>query len=155
MKLMVRNAIAAIVLAGIFLPAIAQGTEPDDAIKYRKWTMGTVGNHMQAFVAILQGKVSHQDAIGYHAEALALAAAQAKSAFEQNTAGQGTEETTAKDTIWDGPDFNARLGALEEATAALSEVVRSGEMAAVGGALGEVGKNCKGCHDTFREEHAH
>lgn len=135
-------------------PMVAQAAEADDAIKYRKWIMGTVGNHTQAFFAILQGKVPHQDALAYHARGLADAAAHAKAAFEQNTAGQGSEETSAKANVWEGPDFVAGLDSLAANTATLAAAIEEGDMAAVGPAAGAVGKNCKGCHDKFREEHA-
>ncbi len=148
--------LAVLGLVAVFaMPAIAQAAEADDAIKYRKWIMGTVGDHTQAFFAILQGKVPHQDALAYHARGLADAAAHAKAAFEQNTAGQGSEKCTAKDAVWGGPDFNAGLDSLVANTAAMADAVEAGDMASIGALAGEVGKNCKTCHDTFRDEHAH
>jgi len=148
-----RLAVLALV-AAFAMPVMAQAAEADDAIKYRKWIMGTVGNHTQAFFAILQGKVPHQDALVYHARGLADAASHAKAAFEQNTAGEGTEKTTAKDKVWEGPDFNAGLDSLAADTAALADAVEAGDMAAIGPLAGAVGKDCKTCHDTFRDEHA-
>ena len=91
-------AMAAFVAVGL-APAPALADDADEAIKYRKYNMGTVGDHMQSFVAILQGKVPHQDQMAYHARALADAAARSKVAFAANTAGKGKEPTTSKDSI--------------------------------------------------------
>jgi len=147
-----RAAMVGLVIA-FSAPAVVHAAEADDAIKYRKWVMGTVGDHTQAFFAILQGKVPHQDAMAYHARALADAAAHTKASFEQNTAGQGTEKTTSLAKVWEGPDFNAGLDSLVVNTAALADAAEAGDMAGIGAAAGAVGKDCKTCHDTFREEH--
>jgi len=142
-------------LVAFSAPVVAQAAEADDAIKYRKWVMGTVGDHTQAFFAILQGKVPHQDALVYHAQGLADAAAHSKAAFEQNTVGEGSEKTTSKASVWEGPDFNAGLDSLATNSAALAAAMGAGDMAAVGAAADAVGKDCKSCHDKFRVEGAH
>ena len=139
--------------AMVAIPAMAQTAEPDEVIKYRKYVMGTVGNHTQAFFAILKGKVPHQDALVYHARSLADAAAHTKAAFEQNTAGQGVEKTTSKENVWSGPEFMAGLDDMVVHTEALASAMEAGDMAGVGAAAGEVGKTCKSCHDKFRSEH--
>ena len=100
-------------------------------------------------VTVLEG----EDALGYHANGLAESAARAKAAFEQNTAGQGTEKTTAKDNIWDGPEFMEGMDAMAKATADLAAAVEANDMAAIGAAAQAVGGSCKSCHDKFRVEH--
>ncbi|MDX1581924.1 MAG: cytochrome c [Alphaproteobacteria bacterium] len=144
---------AALIAAVGVVPAVAEDAAPDDAIKYRQWTMSTVGNHMQSFVAILQQKVPHSEAMAYHANALADAASHAAPAFEQNTAGLGEEKTTAKPEIWDeDSDFFEKLAEFEEVTLALAEAAESGDMGAVGASLQKVGASCKGCHDDYRSK---
>ena len=105
MKNMLKSLTLVAVMACFVAPAVAQDADPDEAIKYRKEAMKIVGGHTVSFFAILQGKVPHQDALVYHAQGLAAASAQAGATFEQNTAGQGSEKTTSKDNIWDGPEF--------------------------------------------------
>ena len=135
--------------------AIAEDAAPDEAIKYRKQSMQLVGAHTTSFFAILQGKVPHQGDLAYHANGLAEASARSAAAFEQNTAGQGEEKTTAKASIWEGPEFAAGMDALAKATADLAAAVEANDMAAIGTAAGAVGASCKGCHDKFREKHDH
>ena len=143
--------LAAVALAGSIGFSAAQAAEPDDAIKYRKSVMEVVGGHTGAFFAILQGKVDHPDALLYHAKGIADASNHAPAAFEQNTAGQGDEKTTAKDDIWaDGSDFGEDMDDFKTAAVALATAVESGDMAAIGPAAGALGNACKHCHDDFR-----
>ena len=142
-------AVMAVMMAGVYA-APAQAADPDEAIKYRKYIMGTVGDHTQAFFAILQGKVPHSGEMAYHARALAEASKRTKAAFEQNTAGQGSEKTTTLDSAWDGPDFQAGLDNLITATEAMAVAAEAGDMAGIGAAAGNVGGACKTCHDNFR-----
>ena len=49
-------------------------------------------------------------------------------------------------------DFNKALSAFQAASAKLLEAANSGDKAAVGAALGGVGKACGGCHKPFRKK---
>jgi cytochrome c556 len=142
-------AVMAVIMAGVYA-APAQAADPDEAIKYRKYVMGTVGDHTQAFFAILQGKVPHTGELAYHARALAEAAKRTKAAFEQNTAGQGNEPTTTLDSAWDGPELQAGLDKMIDATESMAVAVETGDMASVGAIAGTLG--CKGCHDNYRSK---
>lgn len=155
MKALINSALALGFIATLSISVPAQAAEPDEAIKYRKAVMEVVGAHTIAIFAIMQGKVPHGDALTYHADGLAAATKHTKPAFEQNTAGQGTEETTAKDSVWDGPEFIERLGGLETAAGNLATAIKAGDGAAIGLAAKDLGGSCKGCHDKFREEHSH
>lgn len=156
MKSLFKSALAlSFFSAALFAVPASAESDPNEVIKFRKAVMEVVGGHTVALFAILQQKVPHQDALIYHAEGLAAAAKHTKPAFEQNTAGKGTEESTAKDSVWDGPEFVERLGGLETASANLAAALKSGDGAAIGPAAEELGGACKGCHDKFRDEHAH
>ena len=150
MRIRLQLTLIAALLLPVAGPALADA-DPNDAIKYRKEIMKIVGGHTGGFFAILQGKVPHQDALAYHAQALADVSTRALAAFEQNTAGQGSEQTTAKDNVWsEWDDFAAKMKDLETASAALAEAAASGDMAAIGPAAGPLGGACKACHDDFR-----
>lgn len=155
MKSLIKSALAlSIAAAALFAAPVSAESDPNEAIKFRKAIMEVVGGHTVALFAILQQKVPHQDALVYHAEGLAAISKHTKPAFEQNTAGKGTEETLAKDNIWDGPEFNDGMAKLETASADLAAALKSGDGAAIGPAAQALGGSCKGCHDKFREEHA-
>ena len=51
--------------------------------------------------------------------------------------------------------YTGVYGNAEDAMEALGEIAEGGDMEAIGNAFMNVGKACKGCHDSFREEHEH
>ncbi len=71
--------------------------------------------------------------------------------FPEGTGMDAGYDTEALATIWEKPDeFTAAHQALIEASDGLITAAQSGDAAAVQGAVGELGKSCKGCHDVFR-----
>ena len=156
MKSLLKTALVLSLAATTMVAApVSAESDPNEAIKFRKAIMEVVGGHTVALFAILQQKVPHQGALVYHAEGLAAIVQHTKPAFEQNTVGKGTEESTAKDNIWDGPEFMERLDGLETASVNLAAALKSGDGAVIGSAAQQLGGACKGCHDKFREEHPH
>ena len=123
----------------------------EDTVKYRHYLMEAVGGHMNNAVAIMKGEVPYKDQLAYHADSLAKAAPYVIPAFETKAM---TDKSEALPKIWDNwADFEKASGKFEESAAAFSKAVASGDMAAMGAALGDLGKSCKGCHDDFMEEH--
>ena len=62
-------------------------------------------------------------------------------------------DTDALPKIWEDPAaFKERLTAFQTAAEDLDAVVKSGNAAKFGAALGALGKACKSCHDTFKED---
>lgn len=152
MKLVVRSALFAGVLAVAALPSAFAADKPEEAVKYREALMDVIGGHTKSFFAVLGGKVSQPQDLAYHADALAEAAKRVKGAFAQNTAGSGAK-TDAKDGIWAaGSEFTKLAGDFETAAANLSKAVAAQDQAAIGAAAKVVGGACKGCHDKFKED---
>ena len=56
--------------------------------------------------------------------------------------------------IWEKPgDFEAAVKALQDESAKLMQVAKSGDMGAIGAQVGALGKNsCGGCHNNFRKK---
>lgn len=132
--------------------AAVADTDPDNAIKYRKAVLQPLGANLTGIAMNAKGEVAFPDAVPAHAQMVAAAAPLLLPAFEQNTAGEGSAQTKAKDAIWDDWDSFAELANdLEVAAAELASVADAGDMAAVGRQLGAVGGTCKACHDKFRE----
>jgi cytochrome c556 len=122
-----------------------------DLVKYRENVMNVIGGHMGAIVAIVKGEVPYSSELAFHADALAAAAPKALPAFKTEAM---TEESEALPDIWkDWGEFEKHGKKLEETSAALAVAAKGDDMAAIGAALGDVGKSCKGCHDNFTEEH--
>jgi cytochrome c556 len=130
---------------GICFSAFA---DPEEAIKYRKNVMKSIGGHTGAVFAITGGKVDHQAHLNGHVKSLAASAMMVKNIFPEESANGDTE---AKPEIWSQPDdFAAAVTQLEEAASNLENVVDSGNMDAMGDALKALGGACKNCHDNYR-----
>jgi hypothetical protein len=68
---------------------------------------------------------------------------------------EGTDkgDTKAKPEIWSESDkFKAAAAKMQEEMAKLNVAAKAGNLDAIKVAVGETGKQCKGCHDTYRKE---
>ncbi|HKK30596.1 MAG TPA: cytochrome c [Alphaproteobacteria bacterium] len=139
---------AAALAACLASPALA---DADAAIKYRQNAMKAVGSQIGSIVAILKGEVDNKAALAQHAALMGAVTSTAITipAFEPNTAGVDSRETTATANIWtEWAKFGEGLLAMEKA----------GQAVAVAGAdvtfdeIKELGATCKACHDDFREK---
>ena len=82
-------------------------------------------------------------------------AARTSSWFPAGT-GPNVGKTGAKPEIWQKPaDFIAKDAALRQAAAAFDAAAKSGDMAAIQARFGDLGKTCKACHDSYRNEMHH
>ncbi len=109
--------------------------------------------------AVVKGDVSFTDDVAANAQALAeqgkLLTANLKLLFPQGSGkGETGEKSAALPAIWEKwADFEAAAQKFEEVSAKFAEVAQGGDMAAIGPALGALGKQgCGGCHQTFREK---
>ena len=136
-------------IAMIASGAAFAAAEPDEAIKYRKNVMKSVGGHTGVVAAIIQGKAGTPDALAPHARGLYLSATTALEAFRQNTDGSGREETTAKGNVWsDWANFESKMNDFVEASRKMADAAEAGS--AGGAELQALGGSCKACHDDFR-----
>ena len=82
----------------------------------------------------------------------------AKAAGGWFPAGTGPDlgKTGAKPEIWQKPeDFAAKLKAFQTAAAALNKAAQGGNAGSTTAAYADLGKSCKGCHDSYRKEMKH
>lgn len=127
--------------------------DEEGAIEHRKAVYQAVGGHMKAMVAIVKGKVPHTGDLQYHAQAMANLSQSAGRAFPE---GSDFGETNAKAIIWeDTAKFAAAMKRFQGEAAKLASVAAKGDVRMTAGQIGELGKACKNCHDTFREKHDH
>jgi cytochrome c556 len=133
-------------------PALAG---PDEAIQFRKGIMEGVGAGVLGVSATLKGDLDQQANLKDITQMLAINARLAKSAFRTNTAGQGKERTTSKDTIWSNwDDYAKKMDAFSLAAANLARVTArdAKNQKAIGEAFRAVVGTCKGCHDDYRQK---
>jgi cytochrome c556 len=133
--------------------------EPANIVKYRKAFMDANGAHISMIAAVVKGEVSFTGDIAANAQALAeqgkLLTVNLEQLFPEGTAkGETGEKSAALPVIWEKwGEFEQAAQKFEEETAKFAEVAQGGDMAAIGPALGALGKQgCGACHETFREK---
>ena len=145
-----RVLLSALVAAGLAVHALAASADPEADVKYRQSVMKTSGGHMGALAAIVKGQVPHKQDIAFHVDGLAAVAAMTPHLFP---AGSDKGKTKAKAEIWsNAAEFDTKVKDFQAATAALQLAAKGTDPAALGAAVGGVGKSCKGCHDKFQKE---
>ncbi|MFA5631877.1 MAG: cytochrome c [Porticoccaceae bacterium] len=139
-----------LVVLSLTLASGLAGANDKKLVEYRDNGMEILGGHMGSIVAIVKGEVPYASELAYHADALAAAAPTVLTMFEIEAM---SDDSDALPKIWQQwADFEKAARKLETASADLAAAVASGERGAIGAALGEVGKSCKGCHDEFVED---
>jgi cytochrome c556 len=87
------------------------------------------------------------------AAAINTYAPQVKTWFPAGSGPQDGVKTDALAVAWTQPDAFGRAAArLGDAAVALDAAARSGDLAAIRGAVPPLGEACKGCHSHFREK---
>ena len=67
--------------------------------------------------------------------------------------GSDKGDTKAEPKIWAEKDkFNAAATTMQEAMAKLNVAAKGGNLDAIKAAVGDTGKACKACHDSYRKE---
>jgi len=147
-----KTVVQAASLAAVSLVLMAGMANAGDkeTVEYRKNQMAVLGGHMGSLVAIVKGEVPFTDDLGYHADGLAAAAPKVIPVFETEAM---TDKSNALPDIWkDWPTFEKAALNLEKTSKALAAAAATGNQSAIGAALEDMGKSCKGCHDDFVKE---
>lgn len=144
---------SAMIAASTVMPVTANADEMMDnsAVQNRQMLMDGIGGAMGTLGCYLKGQCDLPDPVLRNlANGIAFAAASGPAAFEPKTMG-ATVKTTATEKVWsDWDDFSGRFPELKEA--ALAMAAAAGDKSAMGAAMGNLGKTCKGCHDTYRSK---
>jgi len=142
---------AALLGCAIALPAAAQFAKPEDAIKYRKAAMTVMNTHVGRIFAMANGRVPFDAKAA--AENAEVAAAVTKWQFTGFIDGSDKGDTKAEPKIWTEKDkFNAAATTLQESIVKLNAAAKTGNLDTIKAAVGETGKACKACHDSYRKE---
>lgn len=147
--------VACILATAVYAHAADKGPH-DAAIKGRQAMFQTYSFNMGILGAMAKEKVE------YNAELASEAAAnlQAAANFGQSamwppgsdSETEGNAKNRALSVIWETfPAIVEKSDALKSSTAVLAEQAGQG-LAALQGAIGDVGASCKGCHDDYRAE---
>lgn len=150
---MKRLALAAAAVAGLVTagPAAAQFQKPEDAIKYRKAAFTVIASHFGRIAAMANGKAPF-DAAAAQANA-ELVATLSKLPYVGFIDGTGSGDTKAKPEVWSEADkFKAAASKMQDEVVKLNAAAKSGNIDQIKAAVGDVGKSCKACHDSYRKE---
>ena len=150
-KLLFAGLLGTIITAGTAFPMMAQADEASDnaAVENRKMLMDGIGGAMGTLGCYMKGECTLPDPVLANlAKGIAFSAGAALAAFEPQTPDASVKTTASADiwTNWD--DFSGRFPEMQQAALALADAV--GDKGAMGAAMGNLGKSCKGCHDEFR-----
>ncbi|MDQ7989244.1 MAG: cytochrome c [Candidatus Dactylopiibacterium sp.] len=143
--------LAALMLAALTTATALAQAKPEDQIKYRQSAMVVGARSVAALNAMAKGDVPfNPEQAQAHANVLAnLTRVDAALAAY----GPGTDKgapTKAAPKIWSEPaQFKAAFDRFATASQALPAA--AGSVATLKGALADLGKTCKGCHDDYRQ----
>ncbi len=136
--------------AGVTVNALAQA-KPETLVKQRQAAMTLIGKYWGPLGGMAQGKVPYDaNVVARNAGFLEALSKMPWDGFHPSTQG---EKTAALPEIWkDEAKFKAAQEFLQGNVAKLVSTAKGGDEGAVRAALGDVGKSCGGCHNTFREK---
>ena len=133
------------------LPAAAQFQKPEDAIKYRKAAFTVMATHFGRVAAMASGRIPFDAKVA--ADNAEIATMASKLPYAGFVDGSDKGETKADPKIWTERDkFNAAASKMQDEMVKLNVAAKSGSLDAIKAAVGETGKACKACHDTYRKE---
>ncbi len=147
----IRLAAAALAGAALALPAAAQFAKPEDAIKYRQSAMFLQAQHLGRLGAMASGRVPFDaKAAVESADVLLVVTRLPFAAFVDGTDKGGN--TRAKPEIWAEKDkFMAAAAKMQDEVVKLNAAAKTGTLDALRPAVGEVGRACKACHDSYQK----
>lgn len=139
----------AAILSATTLTATAQ-VKPFEAIEYRQGIFKAVKWNFGPMAEMVRGKQAfNADEFARRADNVA---ALSKMPLEAFVAGTYASKTSALPIIEkDYKTFADMMANFEKTSAALAVAAKSGDLAQIRPAFGEVGKTCKSCHDKFRD----
>ncbi|NNJ91947.1 MAG: cytochrome c [Gammaproteobacteria bacterium] len=119
-------------------------------IEYRQGAMNILSWNMKHIGGMLKGKTPYDaEKIKTHAADIAsVASLNIMAGFPEDSTG---EDSSALEDIWmDFENFEQKMADFKKAAKGMNMAAQSGDKAAVGKAMGALGKSCKGCHKPFK-----
>ena len=149
---MKKKLLATLLAAGLGVAAVGTAhaqAKPEDQVKYRQATMTMSGRSVGALTAMVRGDVPFNATLAaQHARVIADVSDLPMLA---GAWGPGTNVGTHKSDpkVWSEPEkFQAAYHTYVTAARALPAA--AGEQKTLQAALGNLGRTCKGCHDSYR-----
>ena len=130
----------------------APPTKGEQVLKYRKSIYQVMAYNFGPLAAMSQGKMPYDaKEFSMRADRVAMIAPLLTEAYPPETRDVGGSKL--KPEMWNNrADFDAKLKALVDKTAALSTAAKAGDFDESKAAFFEAGGACKSCHDKYRED---
>ncbi len=143
------NASAAAADANTAAPA----ANPAEVIKAREAHYKEIGKAMKAIGDELKKSAPDVKVIQANAATIDRLAPQVPGWFPAGTGPEAGIKTEARAEIWTKPEeFSAAATNFATAARQFNATAQTGDIAAIGAAMKQLGGSCKGCHDKFRTE---
>ena len=121
-------------------------------MKERHENYEKIGDAMKAISRELKGQSPDLGKVRAGAATIAQLAPQVPTWFPAGT-GPDVGKTEARAEIWQKPeDFAAKAQSFREAASSFQTAAQGSDVAAIRSAHANLGKSCKACHDSYREE---
>ncbi|AEE23210.1 MAG: cytochrome C [Alteromonadaceae bacterium] len=155
MKKLLISAIASTVLltAGVSAQEAQSEKQAKSAAQFRQALLQLVRSNVGALGAMAKGAIPMDaDTIETNATRLEQLSLMMDDYFALDTT-KFDIETAALPKIWQNrADFATKVDALTDASQTLKTAAMNGDESAYKGAIGNVLKSCKGCHDSYKAE---
>ena len=140
------------VLLSVALPASAQFSKPEDAIRYRQSGYVIMGNHMGRIFAQLKADKPDIAAIQRSAAIIDFVSQLPGEGYVPGSEKGGNPPTRAKPEIFTDPKVRDVGRAMRQEVVKLVDVSKTGDVAAIRTQFQATVKSCDNCHDNFRNK---
>ena len=140
------------VLLAVAVPASAQFSKPEDAIRYRQSAYVLMGNHMGRINAQLKSDKPDVAAIQKSAGIVDFASQLPGEGYVPGSDKGGTPPTRAKPEVFTDPKVRDVGRAMRQEVTKLVEVSKTGDIAAIRTQFQATAKSCDNCHDNYRNK---
>jgi len=140
------------VLLSVALPASAQFSKPEDAIRYRQSGYVIMGNHMGRIFAQLKADKPDIAAIQRSAAIVDFVSQLPGEGYIPGSEKGGNPPTRAKPEIFTDPKVRDIGRAMRQEVVKLVDVSKTGDVAAIRTQFQATVKSCDSCHDNYRNK---
>lgn len=142
-----------IAMAGcLAVPAQAQFSKPEDAIKYRQSAYTIMGTQMGRIFTELKSGKPDVAAIQRSANIVDFVSQLPGEGYIPGSEKGGNPPTRAKPEVFTDPKVTQYGREMRQEVVKLNEVAKSGDVAAIRAQFQATAKTCDNCHDNFRNK---
>lgn len=139
-------------LLAVAVPASAQFSKPEDAIRYRQSAYVIMGHNMGKIFAQLKSDKPDVAAIQRSAAIVDFVSQLPGEGYVKGSEKGGTPPTKAKPEVFTDPKVSEVGRAMRQEVTKLVEVSKGGDIGAIRTQFQATVKSCDNCHDNYRNK---